>query len=386
MNGAWNEQDRLPIAILIDVDGTLASPYQNGVRELRATAIPTLRLLAKHAPVFLWSIVGSDNAQRLVREFPDLESIITGCYGKDDFPLYLVDVPYAIDDEGVDVAVLNCNHVVLDDCYNGGEDNSVFVEAAHIVIKELRSSRDKNRVLRMTEIETSTATGRTFVITDIHGCCRTFRQLLFLKLELQKSDTLYLLGDYIDRGPDSKGVIDTILNLQRDGYDVRTVKGNHEQMLIEFVESGSDETLDRWLDNGGAETLQSYGAKDEEFVIPSEHLDFIKALPAYIATEAHIFVHAGLNFTLDAPVVDTSQEFMLWSRKNVEVDSEKIGGRKVIAGHTPRFIVEIAVSLETNFIQLDNGCYMKDCFRGRGNLVALELSSNRLYIQKNIDE
>lgn len=92
---------------------------------------------------------------------------------------------------------------------------------------------------------------RTFVIPDIHGCCRTFRQLLFHRLELQKTDTLYLLGDYIDRGPDSKGVIDTILELQRDGYDVQAIKGNHEEMLIETFESGSDESLMNWMENWG---------------------------------------------------------------------------------------------------------------------------------------
>ncbi len=66
-------------------------------------------------------------------------------------------------------------------------------------------------------------TKRTIAIADIHGCCRTFRRLLFDVVRLTKSDTLYLLGDMIDRGPDSKGVIVTILELQADGYDVRPI-------------------------------------------------------------------------------------------------------------------------------------------------------------------
>ncbi|MEI6206755.1 MAG: metallophosphoesterase [Desulfuromonadales bacterium] len=226
---------------------------------------------------------------------------------------------------------------------------------------------------------------RTFAIPDIHGCCRTFRQLLFHKLEFQKSDTLYLLGDYIDRGPDSKGVIDTILELQRDGYDVQPIKGNHEQMLIDFDESGTDEMLEYWLENGGSETLQSYGSEGAELIIPGEHLDFIKALPVCIATESHVFVHAGLNFSLDKPLAGTSQEFMLWNRKYQYMDSKIIGGRKMIAGHTPRYLDEIEESLERDFIQLDNGCYLGDQLYGKGNLVALELNSNRLYVQDNID-
>lgn len=228
------------------------------------------------------------------------------------------------------------------------------------------------------------AMSRTFAIPDIHGCCRTFRQLLFHKLELQKTDTLYLLGDYIDRGPDSKGVIDTIMDLQRDGYDVQPIKGNHEQMLLDFVESGSDELLEYWVVNGGAATLKSYD-RGESACIQKEHLYFIKSLPVCIATASHIFVHAGLDFSLDDPLADTSQEFMLWNRKNVDFNSEKIDGRKVIEGHTPRFFVEIENSLETGFIQLDNGCYLKDRFPGKGSLLALELNSNRLSVQENID-
>jgi serine/threonine protein phosphatase 1 len=114
-------------------------------------------------------------------------------------------------------------------------------------------------------------------------------------------------------------------------------------------------------------------------------IDFIKALPACIATESHVFVHAGLDFSLDDPLADTSREFMLWNRNIQFVDPEKVGGRKVIAGRTPRYLDEIEESLERDFIQLDNGCYMKDRFPGRGNLVALELKSNKLHVQKNID-
>lgn len=66
---------------------------------------------------------------------------------------------------------------------------------------------------------------REFAIADIHGCCRTFRHLLE-QIGFGKQDTLYLLGDYIDRGPDSRGVIETILELVREGYDIRPHMGN----------------------------------------------------------------------------------------------------------------------------------------------------------------
>jgi len=225
---------------------------------------------------------------------------------------------------------------------------------------------------------------RTFVIPDIHGCCRTFRQLLFNKLEIEKTDTLFLLGDYIDRGPDSKGVIETIFELQRDGYDVQAIRGNHEQMLIEFLASNSDEDLMDWLENGGDATVQSYDLENGG-CITSEHIHFVKVLPVCIVTDSYIFVHAGLDFSLDDPIMETSLEFKLWTRKNLLVKSEKIGGRKVIVGHTPRSLQTIEKSLTSNLIQLDNGCFIRDLHRERGNLVALDLGHNMLYVQKNID-
>ena len=226
--------------------------------------------------------------------------------------------------------------------------------------------------------------GRIFAIADIHGCCRTFQQLLFNVIHLQKEDTLHLLGDYIDRGPNSKGVIDTIIGLQRDGYDVRPVMGNHESLLIKFIESGLYDDLCAWLDIGGWATLKSYGVEHPED-IPVEHLSFIKDLPLCFTTETHVFVHAGLNFCLFDPLNETSQKFMLWSRINRGVEPDKIGGRIVIAGHTVRSINVIVESLKSDFIQLDNGCYMGGAFQGKGNLVALELSTGELFVQENID-
>lgn len=226
--------------------------------------------------------------------------------------------------------------------------------------------------------------GRIFVIADIHGCCRTFQQLLFNVIHLQKKDTLYLLGDYIDRGPDSKGVIDTIIGLQLDGYNVRPIMGNHESLLIRSIESGLYNDLCMWLDIGGRATLQSYGVEHPEDILV-EHLNFIKVLPLCLATETYVFVHAGLNFCLADPLKETGQDFMLWDRMNRGVEPDKIGGRKVIAGHTVMSIDEIVESLDSDFIRLDNGCFMGGSFYGKGNLVALELASGELFVQELID-
>ncbi|MBK7956987.1 MAG: serine/threonine protein phosphatase [Bacteroidetes bacterium] len=73
---------------------------------------------------------------------------------------------------------------------------------------------------------------RTFIIGDIHGCCNTFQRLVLDEICIRKSDKIYCLGDYIDRGPYSKGVIDFILSLRKSGYHIHTLRGNHEQMLL----------------------------------------------------------------------------------------------------------------------------------------------------------
>lgn len=224
---------------------------------------------------------------------------------------------------------------------------------------------------------------RVFVIADIHGCSRTFRALLFSRIRLEPDDTLYLLGDYIDRGPDSKGVLDTTLELLRNGYDVRPILGNHEEMLLQVIATGEKQDLWYWLDNGGGATLKSYGATSP-LHIPETHRTFIEALPLYRTTDTHIFVHAGLNFSLSNPLSDEGRDFMLWERSTAAVP-EKIGGRKLVTGHTIMDIDNIIGSLEKDLIQLDNGCFMGERFDGKGALIALELNSGALYVQKNIE-
>ena len=103
---------------------------------------------------------------------------------------------------------------------------------------------------------------RIFVIGDIHGCCNTFKKLL-AELAIQKSDEIYCIGDYVDRGNDSKGVIDLIINLRIKGYQIHTLRGNHEQMMLDSTID--EERLFHWLQNGGIETLTSFGISSVRF-------------------------------------------------------------------------------------------------------------------------
>ena len=134
----WDQRSKLHIAILVDVDGTLAGLYRQGKRELRASAAEALKLLAQQAPVFLWSIAGAENGQRLIEEYPEIRNDVGGSYGKQDFPLHLIKSPFAIDDEELDDVVLQCHHVILNETYEGGEDSGALLKAAQIVVDAIQ--------------------------------------------------------------------------------------------------------------------------------------------------------------------------------------------------------------------------------------------------------
>lgn len=218
---------------------------------------------------------------------------------------------------------------------------------------------------------------RTIAIGDIHGCCKTFLRLL-TKLDLKRSDTLYLLGDYVDRGPDSKGVISTILSLRREGYDLRPLKGNHEQMLLESNDVEDFRSL--WLDNGGIQTLMSYHVR-HALEIPGEHLRFLESLPLYEITDTHVLVHAALDLTLDDPFGEEGANAMLWGR-STRGDWSKLGGRTLVTGHTPVDFEHLIGSLRTQHIELDNGCVFGAAEFHLGRLVAVVLETGELFQQK----
>ena len=195
---------------------------------------------------------------------------------------------------------------------------------------------------------------------------------------MQRSDTVFLLGDTIDRGPRSREVLDTILEFRSKGYDIRSIRGNHEEMLLNSCRDRGCFRI--WMMNGGHETLRSFGVEDA-CEIPPMYLMLMESFPFYLEYGDYIIVHANLNFRMPDPFED--REAMLWSRSR-EVASRLIGGKRLIGGHTPVDMEEIRRSLSTDKIMLDNGCvYAGE--PGLGNLLALELETMTLYSQKNID-
>lgn len=218
---------------------------------------------------------------------------------------------------------------------------------------------------------------RRFVIPDIHGCALTFHHLIHQILQIRKSDRMYLLGDMIDRGPRSKEVLDHIMELRDRGFSVACLRGNHEQMLLDAP--GSADSLRTWIVNGGYATLDSFRVS-KIADIPQRHLKFLQGLPFYLELEDYILVHGGMNFDSGQPFSDTHA--MLWKR-TVSIDRRQTSGRRLISGHTPHSRNDIRASLATDMVTLDNGCVYRD--QGLGALAALELNSQELVFQQNID-
>lgn len=219
---------------------------------------------------------------------------------------------------------------------------------------------------------------RSFVIGDIHGCAATLRRLVDGRLRPGPADNIYLLGDLIDRGPDSKGVLDFIFELRDRGLAVDSIRGNHEDMFLRAEDD--HEGLNLWTANGGLTTLESFQA-DGPGDIPHLYRAFLASLPLYILLDDFVIVHAGLNFDRPSPFDDTSA--MLWTRSPF-VDRQRIGGRRLICGHTPVPRARLEASLNSSKIMLDNGCVFGG-LPDSGSLAALELGSMQLYYQENID-
>ena len=232
-----------------------------------------------------------------------------------------------------------------------------------------------------------------WIIPDIHGCLNTLRGLLENQLKVTKNDQIYFLGDYIDRGPSGKGVLDYLMRLKEEEYEVHFLKGNHEDLCVKAYEAdqkkkffgGKHEEQKNWEAVGGGETLKSFGVKHPR-EIPKLYIDWMNDCLPYIELEEYILVHAGLNFKSSNPFEDTHS--MMWTR-SFKVDYSKSHNKKVIHGHIPVDYSFMYLVIENNenydFIALDNGVYVKNN-PGQGNLMAFNPDTKKLMVQSNIDD
>ncbi|HBX52760.1 MAG: hypothetical protein A2275_08950 [Bacteroidetes bacterium RIFOXYA12_FULL_35_11] len=221
--------------------------------------------------------------------------------------------------------------------------------------------------------------GFTYIIGDIHGCAETFRYMVETKLNLTKNDELYLLGDYINRGPDSKGVIDFILHLIEEGFQVFPLRGNHEEMLLNS--SRKNDFFEIWLND--AVGLK----KEDKEKFSVKYLQFFKQLPLFIHLKERglLLVHAGVDFNKKNPLQNA--DTILWTRVSKFNDTFP-KNTILVHGHTPVPLDNVEKNLKENplvEINLDGGCVYKNR-KGQGNLIALNFEKMELIVVPNRGE
>ncbi len=215
-------------------------------------------------------------------------------------------------------------------------------------------------------------------IGDIHGCAAS-NEALLQKLDEKYEDkpTYVFLGDYTDRGPDSKKAVEQLIAFDTD-HECVFLRGNHDQMLLDAYEKGE---WNLWMANGGSTTLRNYDSVSGNFDLPKNHYEFFKDTVLYWETEDYFFVHAGMNPTKTIKENlenEYEREQFLWQRDHVYVRKTK-WEKTVVFGHTP---VKEPV-IEDNMIGIDTGCVYHG--RGYGVLTAVALPEMEFIQQESLD-
>jgi serine/threonine protein phosphatase 1 len=204
---------------------------------------------------------------------------------------------------------------------------------------------------------------RLLAVGDIHGClCKL--EALVTKIR-PSQDEMVFLGDYINRGPDSRGVVDFLLDL-RSKVPCVFLLGNHEKMILEFFDNNNSE----FLLNGGDKTLESYNCNNFSGM-PFSHISFFNGLYPYYETNDHIFVHAGLKPGI--PTEEQKVNDLIWIRDEF-LCSDYDWGKTIVYGHT---INRMPILLK-NRIGLDTGCVYPSS-EGYGCLTGCDVMERVIY-------
>jgi len=210
-----------------------------------------------------------------------------------------------------------------------------------------------------------------FVVGDIHGChillTQIHKKILDKSNHTSGNKLLIYLGDYIDRGPKIKETIQALLDFQPDNFEQIFLLGNHEQMMLDFINKVPD-SLYLWILNGGDETLISYGIKDVESFydetksneilynelvnnIPQDHLQFFNNLSLSYQWSGYFFVHAGID--PDIPLDKQDKHTLIWQRSSKFLSNTKVFEKIIVHGHTSQAKIENLA----NRINLDTGAF-----------------------------
>jgi serine/threonine protein phosphatase 1 len=223
---------------------------------------------------------------------------------------------------------------------------------------------------------------RIYAISDIHGCAHLLDQMLrVIDADVAHSRPRHaievFMGDYIDRGPDSRSTLDLLIDRSRRGNAV-FLKGNHEAFLDDVLRGPG--RMANWFQVGGLETLMSYGLspsvnpdddeqrellKELSKVMPARHRDFLRRLRLSFSCGDFFFVHAGVRPGIR--LADQREEDLLWIREDF-LRSKKRFSKYIVHGHTPVRSAEILA----NRANIDTGAY------ATGNLTLLSIQGSRL--------
>ncbi len=205
---------------------------------------------------------------------------------------------------------------------------------------------------------------KTFVVGDIHGRCAQLRRLLEMLPRDETADTLIFLGDLVDRGPDIPGCVGHVMKLSQENPErVICLRGNHEQMLLDFI----DDANSIWIDpsTGSDQTFAQYAGKrlmlevDADFVearrammrsVPGEQIEFMRKLPLYHEDDYALYVHAGLEDGKHPR--DSSPHALLWTRDDEFY--KNYHGKPCVFGHTPTPFLPLRGRLGRHGIYLHN--------------------------------
>lgn len=253
---------------------------------------------------------------------------------------------------------------------------------------------------------------KIFAIADIHGCYDTLIALM-KKLPLDKEkDTVVFMGDYVDRGPKTKQVIDQMIEWEKQYPHWKFLYGNHEDLMLDALIGKGQiyHSYDLWWGQGGRETFESYIPPERTVyekaitqvldVIPAEHIDWLRTRAYYFDSKDYFFVHAGIpkktsleDFKTQIDNGDATAKYnSIWIRDEF-IDSVKDWGKKIIFGHTAdgtgrynwkrhdHMINPLQPIIRDNKIGID--CAV--CPPSAEKLCAIELPSEEFYFQESID-
>jgi serine/threonine protein phosphatase 1 len=195
----------------------------------------------------------------------------------------------------------------------------------------------------------------------VHGCVKALDAVL-AAIAPAADDTIIMLGDYVDRGPSSRAVIERVIELGK-GCRLVPLLGNHELMLMEAIDQPANTAL--WIRCGGASTIASYG--DSLCNFPRSHLDFLDSCQRFHETDSHLFFHA--NYLSDRSAEEQPEAITFWYHLTAHLPQPHYSGKTAIVGHTPQ--------ADGNVLDLNHLlCIDTYCFGG-GWLTAIDVHTRQ---------